>query len=219
MAKRNYIERPFEVKSVDATTGIFKGYGSVFGEVDSHRDIVMPGAFSKSLAKYKAKGRLVPMLWQHDTWNPIGVYPELKEDDIGLDLEGECNMEVQQGREAHALMKQRALSGLSIGFNITRADERDPQTGIRKIHEVDLWEISPVTFPSNDSSRVVDVKSIAVLESLADCEKALRDAGFSRAESTALVSRIKSIGVQSDSGNNDVIAADLTKALSILQGI
>lgn len=219
MAKRNYIERPFEVKSVDATNGIFKGYGSVFGEVDSHRDIVMPGAFSKSLAKFKAKGRLVPMLWQHDTWNPIGVYPELKEDDIGLDIEGECNMEVQQGREAHALMKQRALSGLSIGFNIARADERDPATGIRKIHEVDLWEISPVTFPSNDSSRVVDVKSIAMLESLADCEKALRDAGFSRAESTTLVSRIKSIGVQSDSGNNDANAADLKKALSIIQGI
>ena len=217
--KRNYIERPFEVKSADETTGIFKGYGSVFGEIDSHRDIVMPGAFTKTLAAFKAKGRMVPMLWQHDIYNPIGVYPELKEDDNGLDLVGETNMEVQQGREAHALMRQKALSGLSIGFNITRADERDPKTGVRRIHEVDLWEISPVTFPSNDSSRVVDVKSLAMLESLADCEKVLRDAGFSRAESTALVSRIKSIGTQSDSGGGDGIEADVQKALSILQGI
>src|SRR5690606_7913357 len=157
--KTRYIDRPFQVKEV-GKDGKFAGYGSVFGELDSYRDIVMPGAFAKSLAEdFDAKDRLVPMLWQHDYFNPIGVYDVIREDSKGLYVEGACNMEVQQGRECHALMKQGALTGLSIGYT-TVVSEWDEKALTRKLIEVNLWEVSPVTFPAGDSARA-QVKSLA----------------------------------------------------------
>lgn len=209
------IERPFELKKID-DKGTFSGYGSVFGEVDSYRDIVLKGAFTKSLQNdFASKGRKVPMLWQHASWQPIGVYTEVKEDDYGLYVEGEINMDVQQGREAHSLLKQGALSGLSIGYNaVTEEWVKDDR--VRKLHEVKLWEISPVTFPAGDSARVSSVKSFSDLMTLSDCEQYLRDAGnLSRKEARDLVSRIKQIGTQRDADPNAGIAA----ALNILKSV
>ncbi|HEX8586176.1 MAG TPA: HK97 family phage prohead protease [Allosphingosinicella sp.] len=214
-----HIERPFKVKTDSIKSdGSFEGYGSVFGELDSYRDIVMPGAFSKSLrVDFQEKERSVPMLWQHDMYNPIGIYPEIREDDRGLWLKGQCNMEVQQGREAHALMKQGALSGLSIGYTTVRYEDDDKQL-VRRLHEVALWEVSPVTFPAGDSARVSSVKSIEGFATLSDVEDHLRDAGgFSRKEALALVSRIKAIATQSDSANVD--AAVINRVKSILNSL
>lgn len=211
-----YIERPFEVKSIKGD-GKFTGYGSVFGEIDSYRDVVMPGAFNDSLeTHFKAKGRKVPMLWQHNTRQPIGVYTEVREDDHGLYVEGEVNMDVQQGREAHALMKQGALSGLSIGYDTVR-EEWDNTGMLRKLFKVDLWEISPVTFPAGDTARVTSVKSIEGLTTLSEFEKYLRDAGFTKAEATAFVSRFKATLKRSDSAEAEAIA--IKNALNTLQGI
>lgn len=211
--KRPSIDRPFELKSL-ADNGTFTGYGSVYGEMDSYRDIVMPGAFDKSLGEFKAKGRKVPMLWQHSSRDPIGVYADIKSDDHGLLVTGEINMDVQKGREAHSLMKQGALTGLSIGFN-TVMDKWDEKNLTRELHEVELWEISPVTFPAGDSARVVDVKSIEELVTLSDCEAILRDAGMSRKEAAMFISRIKSIGAQSDSADAD--ASVIERALRNLR--
>jgi len=199
--KAKYLDCPFELKSLDSK-GVFTGYGSVFGELDSHSDIVMPGAFKESLQiDFAEKNRKVPILWQHDSWNPIGVYEEIYEDEHGLFVKGQLNMDVQQGRECRSLMAQGALSGLSIGYNtkernyITVGDE-----SIRQLTKVKLWEVSPVTFPSGDSARVETVKSsIATLESLSDIEGHLRDAyGVSRKEAASLIARVKAVALLGD---------------------
>jgi HK97 family phage prohead protease len=214
---RKRIDRPFEFKSVKAD-GTFEGYASVYGEIDSHRDVVIKGAFNKSLdTRYRAKGRkFVPLLDQHDTRLPIGVLPveDIKEDDFGLFVRGEFNMKVQRAVEAHALAEQGALTGLSIGYS-TVEDAWNDDGSVRILKEVDLWEISPVTFPSGDSARILTVKSLAGLDTLSDCEQVLRDAGFSKSETLAFVSRIKALAMRSDSADAEAIA--LKNALSILR--
>ncbi len=207
--RRKKMQVAFEVKSVKSD-GTFKGLASPFNTMDYGGDIVMPGAFTKSLKEYKQKGRFVPMLWQHDRYAPIGIYPELEENDVGLDVDGACNMKVQQGMECHALMDQGALTGLSIGYTSIR-DEYDEKTGIRRLFEVKLYEISPVTFPMHDDARVANVKGI---ESLADCERYLRDEGFSRKEALAFIARVKAIGTPSDSANDE---AACERAIQILR--
>jgi uncharacterized protein len=191
------IDRPFELKGVcevkknddGLEVGIFKGYGAVFKNVDSYRDIIMPGAFSDTLKVFGESKRKVPMLWQHRSGEPIGVYSDLKEDTHGLYVEGEINMEVQQGREAYSLMKQGSLTGLSIGYDVA-IDEWDKTSLTRKLHKLNLWEISPVTFPANDKSRIEHVKSA---DTISDVERILRDAGFSRTESAALIAQMKQL--------------------------
>lgn len=210
------LDRPFQVKAV-GDNGTFSGHASVFGELDSYRDIVMPGAFKTSLKEdFEAKGRKVPMLWQHESRTPIGIYTTIKEDDTGLYVEGEVNMEVQKGREAHALMKQGALSGLSIGYN-TINSEWDEKALTRKLHQVELWEVSPVTFPAGDSARISQVKALGALTTLSECEDALRDAGFSSKEAATLISRVKAIGSQGDPA--DAQADEVKAALRILRDI
>lgn len=209
---RKILNRPFKVKSVDPD-GTFVGYASVFGELDSYRDIVLKGAFTNSLKEFEAEDRLVPMLWQHDQRNPIGVYTKLEEDDIGLLVHGQCNLKVQQGAECHALMVQRALTGLSIGYSTLR-DEWDDKSSLRRLLEVKLWEISPVTFPAGDSARIVGVKTLEEISTLSDIEKVLRDAGFSKSETLTLVAKVKSIGTRSDSADGDI-----SKALEHIRSI
>lgn len=211
-----YIDRPFEVKTVNKN-GTFTGYGSVFGELDSYRDIVLPGAFTESLKEdFSDKERKVPMLWQHDWWSPIGVYTKIEEDEHGLYVEGECNMDVQQGRECHSLMKQGALSGLSIGYS-TQISEWDEDQVVRSLKKVKLYEVSPVTFPAGDNARVLDVKSIDSLVSLSDVERYLRDAyDVSRKDATVLIARIKAIPAQSDS---DDVESKVDAALQSLKTI
>lgn len=195
-------------------TGTFTGYGSVFNVTDRGGDIVAPGAFAETLAAAKAAGRLPALLWQHRQAEPIGVYTSMEEDSIGLRVEGKLALKTARGAEAYELMKMGAISGLSIGYRV-RDDSWDRVTGVRTIKKADLVELSLVTLPMNDAARVASVKAIEDLETLAEIERHLRDAGgFSRTEATALVSRIKSIGSRSDSGElSDLLA--LAKARSI----
>lgn len=193
---KNKLVRPFEVKAVKAD-GTFEGVASPYGELDSYSDIVMPGAFTASLRRFDEKNRKVPMLWQHNSREPIGIYPNIKDSSTQLYVEGQCNMKVQQGVECHALMEQGALTGLSIGYDTIRF-EWDETLGIRKLLEVDLWEISPVTFPAADSARVTLVKSLEEAGSLSDCEALLRDAGYSKSMATAFVSRCAALAKRGD---------------------
>lgn len=191
---RKYIDRPFKIKSLNSN-GTFSGYASVFGELDSYRDIVIKGAFTKSIAQFAELDRKVPMLWQHRSAEPMGVYTKLEEDDHGLYVEGEINMDTQRGREGHSLMKQGAISGLSIGYDTVMFKD-DGVRLVRELHEVNLWEISPVTFPAGDSARISQVKNWGELTTLAQCEEALQTMfGLSSSEATAMVSRIKSVSV------------------------
>jgi uncharacterized protein len=144
-----------DIKKV-ADDGTFSGYASVFNVKDQGGDIVMKGAFTKSLTKYPAAK--VKMLWQHDTSDPIGVWTKFEEDARGLKAEGRIILETTKGREAHALMKAGAVDGISIGYRTIR-DEMDRKNGARLLHEVELREASIVTFPMNEDATVTAVKN------------------------------------------------------------
>ena len=207
---KNTLDFGFAIKSI-SDTGTFSGYGSVFGVNDSYGDIVVPGAFTESLDAHKAQKRLPAMLWQHRSAEPIGVYTSMHEDNIGLQVEGQLALATVRGAEAHALMKMGALTGLSIGY-VTREDNYDKVTGITTLKKVDLWEVSPVTFPANDAARIQGVKSIELLESLRDAEKYLREAGLGRMEAKAFIARLKSLGQRdADEGDMQVLAEALRR--------
>lgn len=128
------------------------GYASVFGLKDQGGDIVMPGAYAASLKRHQANGGKVRMLWQHDQAQPIGVWDEITEDAHGLRVKGRLLSDVARGREAAALLEAGAVDGLSIGYRTIRA-EKVPGGG-RKLVELDLWEVSLVTFPMLPDARV-----------------------------------------------------------------
>lgn len=192
------------VKAV-SDDGLFSGYGSVFGTVDSYREVVAPGAFSESLAEIKSKGRPVPVLWQHRSGEPIGVYTVLVEDAHGLKVEGQLIIDgVARAKEAHALMKAGAVSGLSIGYYV-REDSWDEKERVRTLKKVDLVEISLVTFPANDDARIDAIKSKLAhgsLPTMPEFEQILREAGFSKSQSAVIANRgLKHLLDRSESGS------------------
>jgi HK97 family phage prohead protease len=153
-----------------AADGTVEGYASLFGEVDAARDMVMAGAFRETL---RLRGvRRIPMLFQHDPAEPVGVWLELREDVRGLYARGRLIPEVARGRELLALLRAGAIDGLSIGFRTVKG-RVDPRSRIRKLDQVDLWEISIVTFPLLAGARVRTVKGDAALHDHPD-ERLLR---------------------------------------------
>lgn len=205
-----------DLKSVK-DDGFFSGYASVAGVLDSYNEIVGSGAFAETLAERKAKGRKLPILWQHRTSNPLGVYSKVEEDSKGLYVEGNLlTKDVGQAREAHALMKAGAVTGLSIGY-WPRESSFDEKTGIRTLTKIDLDEASIVTFPANDEARIDAVKfrlAHGDLPTIKEFERLLRDAGFSRTQSAIIATRgLKHL--LSDSGDmaTDNASGDLVMAL------
>lgn len=158
--------RAIQVKAEEVLEdGTFTGYGSVFNVQDRGWDIVMPGAFAASLAEHKRNSTVPALLWQHDPGEPVGLWVELKEDGRGLWCKGKLLTEFERGRQAHVLMKHGALSGLSIGYDcrVWEIDQTerngDPYAPcIRRLKEIDLWEVSIVTFPMNSEARIETVK-------------------------------------------------------------
>src|SRR5947209_12280489 len=143
--------RVFRPRTTIEPDGTVEGYASLFGEIDGARDMVMPGAFARTL---KLRGlRRVPMLFQHDPAEPVGVWLELAEDFRGLRARGKLIPEVARARELFALVKSGAVDGLSIGFRTVKG-RIDPATRVRRIIDLDLWEISIVTFPLLAGARV-----------------------------------------------------------------
>jgi uncharacterized protein len=157
---------------------VLAGYASLFGLADQGGDVVQPGAYAASLARLAARGGSVKMLWQHDPAEPIGVWDEIREDARGLFVKGRLLPEVARAREAMALIAAGAIDGLSIGYR-TIAAERDAK-GRRLLSEVELWEVSLVTFPMLREARVA-----AKAEALAARELAARI----RAATEALAAR------------------------------
>lgn len=174
----SYKSAQFELKREPDQDGVFEGYASVFGIVDQGMDVVERGAFTKSLGS----GRKVKMLWQHDQSQPIGVWDEIREDERGLYVKGRVLKEVQKGREAQALMKAGAMDSMSIGYRTIEAMQ-EGNGSVRKLLEIDLFEVSLVTFPMLPEAMVTDVKSI---QTERDFERFLRDAGYSKKEATAV---------------------------------
>lgn len=130
---------------------VISGYASLFGSADKGGDVVQPGAYGRSLSELRRSGTGVKMLWQHDPSCPIGVWDEVREDARGLFVKGRLLLEVQAGREALALVKAGAVDGLSIGYRTLRSEKTS--NGQRKLHEIELWEVSLVTFPMLGEAR------------------------------------------------------------------
>lgn len=153
-------------------TGRIEGYASLFGEPDQGGDVVMPGAFRQSLDRLADAGRKVKFLWQHDPATPIGVWSNVTEDERGLLVSGEILTRVARGADALALLKAGAIDGLSIGYRTVKA-EPNPATGGRNLREIDLWEVSLVTFPMLPTARAMleevtpsDVMELALAQAL-----------------------------------------------------
>jgi len=213
--ERKHISRPFELKAIN-DNGTFEGYGSVFGVEDWYRDVVIKGAFAKSLAAHKLKNSFPALCWQHDQEKVVGVYEEMKEDDYGLYLRGRLlKDDVSLAREAYALMKAGAVTGLSVGIRVA-VDEYNRDTDVRTIKEADLWEVSLVTWPANDLARVESVKSIKDVTGL---ERYLRDAGgLSRKEAKDIVHSVKSSMRQACEDKNTELAKLIENNISTLRG-
>lgn len=199
-----HINVGLEIKALNRRE--FEGHGSIFGNVDLGGDVVVPGAFSKSLAEHKAAGTLPQMFWMHDPAQVPGKWTEMHEDEKGLFVKGEL-ANTQLGNEMHELLKIKAVRGLSIGYMTTEADyDKD---GNRLIKGVDLWETSLVSLAMNPLAMVTaakarlspdgeyvppeDEQARILREAIADGKKAfersLRDAGYSRKTAQTLIAR------------------------------
>jgi uncharacterized protein len=196
-----------EIKA-ENNKGIFTGYGSIFGNEDQGNDIMQKGAFTKSLVNRPVSK--VKMLYQHKTDEPIGVFTEIYEDNKGLYVKGQLAMGTQKGREAYELLKMGALDGMSIGF---RADPEkqgynENKRGVRTLKEVDLMEISLVTFPMNESALIETVKGNA--KNIREWETILREAGgLSRTEAKIGAKALSESLSQRDAGDANKQLADL----------
>jgi HK97 family phage prohead protease len=199
--------------------GTIEGYGSIFGNVDAYGEVVEPGAFADSLAAVAAGERTVKMLWQHDSWQPIGVWDELKEDRRGLKVKGRLLTDVSpKAAEAHGLIKAGAMEGLSIGYRVVDAGPHPKKPGVYQLRKLDLREVSPVTFPANEKATIEQVKHILAMGELPtprEFEKFLRDAGgFSKRLAAAIAAK----ATPHLRGDPDGQATDrLTRFLSALQ--
>ena len=169
----------------------FEGYASVWDSVDSYGDTVARGAFKKTLGA----GRMPKMFFGHSPGRPIGKWLSAEEDDRGLRVLGELTPGNSDADNVYASLKHGALDGLSIGF-FDRESEK-LESGGRLLREIELIEISVVSLPAEERALVTSVKSaIEHIESLKDAETLLRDAGFSRSEAVAFVSRFKSLSLR-----------------------
>jgi len=196
---------PFEVKATAEENNIFtfEGYASTFNNIDHGDDVVIRGAFSNSLAKNSQ----VPILWQHQMSEVIGVSVQLYEDDKGLFIKGNLPKDdtLVSGRIIPQ-MKVGSIKEMSIGFFTKNYDMA--KDGIRLLNEIDLFEVSLVTKAMNSRALVTGFKSF---ETLRDIEQTLKDSGFSNNEAKTLISKIKEFSSQRDASQDNQRDADTTK--------
>lgn len=213
-SSKDFAERELKYASLDLQNvnreGVFEGYASLFHTIDLGRDIVNKGAFQNSLINKPPLS--VKMLYQHNPSDPIGIWETIKEDHKGLYVKGRLILEIQRAREVHTLMKAGAIDGLSIGFKTLRSKSLPKMRG-RELIELELFEISVVTFPMHPNARVHHIKRQTVangLPSIRDFERWLmRDAGFTRREAqTAIAKGFRSLTrIRDDAGNNKSTSA------------
>lgn len=194
------IEFKFAPEGMDAKTGDFAGYGAVFGNTDSHGDVVEPGAFLDSLEQWRAKGSLPAMKLMHGSVAnpfsgsdlPVGKWKTMREDARGLYVEGKLSgMETDRGRFHYALMQDGALSGLSVGYKAVR-HVRGTGEIKRRLQTVKLVEVSLVPEGSNDQALITELKSWTDgdLPTVRQFEQFLREAGdFSKTVAAAIATK------------------------------
>lgn len=171
-------------------TGVFEGYASVFDGVDAYGDTIHPGAYKNTIEN---RERPIRMRWNH--FGPvIGKYTEILEDSIGLFVKGQLTPGHSVAEDVKASLLHGAIDGMSIGYTVRRSEDK-PGRG-KDLYEIDLVEISVVEEPADLGAKITNVKAaLQECKRLADIELILRNAGFSRSESTALVSRVKAVAL------------------------
>lgn len=226
MKDLSYLNVPLTFKGSGLQAREFDGYGSVFGNEDLGGDIVLPGAFARSLAEYRASKTLPQMFWMHKMDQVPGKWLSMAEDEEGLAVKGVL-AETQLGNEMYTLLKMDAVRGLSIGY---RAIDYDwDKDGRRLLKEVKLWEVSLVSLGMNPLAEVTGVKSrLSVMgeyvPSAREMEKAFREMGCSKAVSHTLVAKLfegrrRDADVnRRDAGPEKSAAAGLLKSLRALEG-
>lgn len=207
-----------------ATAGRFSGYGAFFGNKDSYGDVIERGAFKQTLREWEARKKWPPMLLQHgggffgggaDDMLPIGKWSHMEENAKGLKVEGELfALNTERGQYIYEGLKAGALDGLSIGFRIREAvTGTRPSEPKRKLTNIDLWEVSVVTFPANPKARVSGVKTVAPME-LRQLEGRLRDeGGLSRSEAVTAAAVFRDWMQQREAGDPGDASRDETSEL------
>jgi len=183
-----HLSVPFEIKGV-AEDGTFSGYGSTFGGTpDSYGDVMVEGCFSDTILAGGRNGNGIAMLYQHNPEEPIGTWEQISVNKKGLKVEGRLVRGVQRADETHLLLKAGAMKGLSIGYNTLEYSWNKGKT-IKYLEKVDLWEISPVTFPANTRATITGVKSlIENAQNERELEQGLRESGLSAAAAKYIIS-------------------------------
>lgn len=148
-----------ELNDYDEKNSIVKGYGSYFGNKDADNDIIMRGAYQKTI---KENGERVKYLYQHNMMQPIGKMNELYEDEKGLVFVAEIP-KTSLGKDVIELMKAGIITENSVGIlPIVKQDKGD----YRELKEVKLFEISAVTLAANDQAKIMDVKGEVEMENI-----------------------------------------------------
>lgn len=137
--------------------GVFEGHAAVFNERNGHNEIVVPGAFKRSLLEHQKRGVNPPLLLHHDRSKIAGVWTHIEEDKTGLLVRGQLAMKTTLGREAFELASMGGLTGVSIGFR-ERGSKMD-RDGTLILTDIDLVEISLVALPSADKARIKSVRA------------------------------------------------------------
>jgi HK97 family phage prohead protease len=179
-----------EIKSLSDRE--FEGHGSIFGNVDLGGDVVLPGAFKRTLADHKKAGSMPSMFWMHKPDQVAGAWSDVREDSKGLYVRGSL-ADTQLGNEMRELLRMKAVRGLSIGYRTNESDY--DREGNRLLKEVDLWEISIVSMAMNPLAKVEASKSRLSLKgeyvpTEREFERTLRDAGYSRAVARHLAGKV-----------------------------
>lgn len=187
-----YITVPLELKSLDS--GQFEGYGSTFGNIDLGGDVVMKGAFRESLAEYKKNDELPQMFWMHRSDQIPGRWLSMEEDSKGLKVKGET-LPTSIGKDVEILMKAKAVRRMSIGFSIDSREDYEFKDGVRLLHKINLWEVSPVSMAMNPKAKISSVK--AMLHQRGVClsdfkrklEDWLKESGLTKSQAVSIASR------------------------------
>lgn len=179
-----------EFKADQVDDDVIKGYASTFNTINSYGDYVVEGAYTDCLVKLTESGRKLPCLWQHNSDQPIGYFTVLKQDNIGLYCElSLLSNDIQQAREAKALMKAGVVTGFSIGAYVEdyEIQQDKDDNDIYALTKLDLREISVVTFPADDNARIEQSERVLDVREL---EHTLRDVGCSRSVAKKYASEI-----------------------------